>query len=112
MIRNCLVTAAVCLAAGAAHADPAPLKIAWSPKPALNLSDPRLTLANPYAPKASEAIPAGTVKTAIDGQLSNNATAAVGYLCGLQPGPNERGGVISTFDPRGTFLGGQIKVSF
>jgi hypothetical protein len=36
----------------------------------------------------------------------------VGYLCGLQPGPNESGGPASTFDPEGTFLGGQFKLAF
>jgi hypothetical protein len=108
-----LMIAAACLAAaGAARAEPPAIKIAWTPKPALNLADPRLSLSAPYVQKAGEAPAPGTNRTAIDGRMSRSVTGAVGYLCGLQPGPNEKGGVVSTFDPVGTFLGGQLKVSF
>jgi hypothetical protein len=94
--------------AEAAVAPPAPLRAAPAKTPS-SLSDPRLFLA-----RAEEAPtrPKGTVQTAVDVRFSPKAVGSLGYLCGLQPGPNDRGGVRSSSDPAGTFLGGQFKVAF
>ena len=94
--------------AEAAASPPAPLRA--TPARTLSvLSDPRLYLA-----RADEAParPRGTVQTAVDLRLNPKAVGSLGYLCGLQPGPNDRGGVRSSSDPAGTFLGGQFKVAF
>ncbi len=103
-------------ATGAAHAETsaAPIKIVWQAAAKMNLADPRLSLATPYAQRNTETpIPAGTVRTAIDHRFaSDSMVGSVGYLCGLQPGPNESGGVASTFDPAGTFLGGKLTLAF
>jgi hypothetical protein len=121
MIRN-RVKAALVLAtlalAGAAHAQmagqaaaPSLSRIAWTAAPRLDLADPRLSLATPYAQRATDATP-GMPKTAIDHSFAPDQVGSLGYLCGLQPGPNERGGPASAFDPEGTFLGGQLKLAF
>jgi hypothetical protein len=105
--------------AGAAHAQtagppaaaPSLGVIAWTTPPKIDLADPRLSLATPYAQRATDATP-GMPKTAIDHRFaSEDLVGAVGYLCGLQSGPNE-GGPASAFDPEGTFLGGQLKLAF
>ncbi len=112
MTRLLALTAAFALSAGAAFAEapaPAPVKIVWQAKPAFDLSGP--SIAGRYVHEQA-AIPKGTVKTSIDRQFgSPDAVGSLGYLCGLAPGPNERGGVASSFDPAGTFLGGQLKIA-
>jgi hypothetical protein len=88
-------------------------KIVWSPdKPALDLGDSRLSLATPYAARSGGVVSPGN-KTAIDHKFADSdATGAIGYLCGLKPGPNETAGVASSFDAAGTFLGGQFKLAW
>jgi hypothetical protein len=76
---------------------------------AARLAEPRLFLARA---DDGPARPKGTVQTAVDVRFNPKATGSLGYLCGLQPGPNDRGGVRSSSDPAGTFLGGQFKVAF
>jgi NaMN:DMB phosphoribosyltransferase len=102
--------------AGAAHAEtaaPASLpKITWTAPAAINIADPRLSLASPYAQRDTAPATPGMPKTAIDHRFASGDLAAVGYLCGLQPGPNERGGPASAYDAEGTFLGGQLKLAF
>lgn len=93
--------------AEAAASPPAPLKA--SAKAPSDLSDPGLYLA--WADDAP-ARPRGTVQTAVDLRFNPKAVGSLGYLCGLQPGPNDQGGVRSSSDPAGTFLGGQFKVAF
>lgn len=94
--------------AEAAVTPPAPLRAAPAKSPP-SLSDPRLFLARAdEAPTRTK----GTVQTAVDVRFSPKAVGSLGYLCGLQPGPNDRGGVRSSSDPAGTFLGGQFKVAF
>ena len=122
MMRNSMPLAlglAAMAMAGAAHAQTAgqpaaarPFsRIAWTTPPKIDLADPRLSLATPYAQRATDATP-GMPKTAIDHRFAADQVGSVGYLCGLQPGPNERGGPASAFDPEGTFLGGQLKLAF
>jgi hypothetical protein len=102
--------------AGAARAEtagPAPLpKITWTPRPAINLADPRLSPAGAYAQRNPDSATPGMPKTALDHRFGSANLVAVGYLCGLGPGPNERGGPASANDPEGTFLGGQLKLAF
>ena len=74
-----------------------------------DLSDPHLFLARA---DDAQARPRGTVQTAVDMRFNPKAVGSLGYLCGLQPGPNDQGGVRSSSDPAGTFLGGQFKVAF
>ena len=114
MIRHSLILAAV-LCTGAAHAEGAPImtKIVWDAPPALNVSDPRLSLATPYAARVTPPDPTGIRRTAIDHRFDakESLVGSVGYLCGLAPGPNEAGGVASSREPAGTFLGAQLKVA-
>ena len=58
--------------------------------------------------------PKGTVKTDIDRSFtpSKSVVGALGYLCGLQPGATANRGVGSSYEPAGTFLGGQLRVAF
>jgi hypothetical protein len=108
-----LILAAMAGAARAETAAPASLpKIIWTARPTINLADPRLSLAGPYAQRGEETATPGMPKTAIDHRFASGDLAAVGYLCGLEPGPNERGGPASSHDPEGTFLGGQLKLAF
>ena len=86
---------------------PAPLKAPLAR--AAGLSDPHLFLVRA---DDAPARPKGTVQTAVDMRFSPKAVGSLGYLCGLQPGPNDQGGVRSSSDPAGTFLGGQFKVAF
>jgi hypothetical protein len=87
-------------------------RITWSgAKPAMDLADPRLSLATPYAARSGP-VSTGN-KTAIDHRFADrDAVGSIGYLCGLKPGPNEAGGVASAYDAAGTFLGGQLKVAW
>jgi hypothetical protein len=83
-------------------------------KPALDLTDHRsFQDAPPVRGGAASAPDPMANKTAIDHRFeSADAVGAVGYLCGLQPGPNETAGPASTFDPAGTFLGAQLNLAF
>ena len=58
--------------------------------------------------------PKGTVRTAIDRSFSRSSSVvgSLGYLCGLQPSAVTSGGVASSHEPAGTFLGGQLRVAF
>jgi hypothetical protein len=105
--------ALACLTGAARAETPASLpKITWTAPPAINLADPRLSLASPYAERGETAGVPGMPKTAIDHRFATDNLMAVGYLCGLEPGPNEHGGPASSHDPAGTFLGGQLKLAF
>jgi hypothetical protein len=108
-----LIAFAVAGAARAESAAPAPLpRIVWTAPPTINIADPRLSPAGAYAERNPAADNHGLPKTAIDHRFGSDNLAAVGYLCGLQPGPNERGGPASAYDPEGTFLGGQLTLAF
>jgi hypothetical protein len=108
-----LIAAAMTGVARAETAAPAPVsKIIWTAPSAINLADPRLSLAGAYAQRNPDNATPGMPKTAIDHRFGSDNLVAVGYLCGLGPGPNERGGPASANDPEGTFLGGQLKLAF
>ncbi len=96
---------------GVVFAAPLMAKVDTAQIKPLNLSSRRIFIgAAPSQPDPS--IPAGTVKTAIDRQFGAQNVAALGYLCGLQPGPNETSGPASAYDAVGTFLGAQLKLAF
>ncbi len=103
---------AMACAARAETATPAPAKINWSPTPAIDIADPRLAIASPYGQRNPVVDRHGVAQTAIAREFGDGHSASVGYLCGLQPGPNEVGGPASSFHPEGTFLGGQLKLAF
>ena len=113
MIRLLTLTAALIMTAGAAAAQTAassPIKVVWQAKPSFDLSGGK-SIAGRYVHEEPD-IPKGTVKTSLERRFGEQgAVGALGYLCGLAPGPNESGGVASSFDPAGTFLGGQLKIA-
>jgi hypothetical protein len=79
-------------------------------KPTLDLANHRL-----FIPASYDAGPARDPRfavTAVDRQVGPNAKASLGYLCGLEPGPNEISGVVSSHEPVGTFLGAQFSLAF
>ena len=88
------------------------LKGAAAPE-AVSLSDPAL-FRKSAADDAPPARPKGTVQTAIDRSFTPSKTVvgSLGYLCGLQPSPVADRGVGSSYEPAGTFLGGQLRVAF
>ena len=53
-----------------------------------------------------------TMPTAVDRRFGPDATASVGFLCGLEPAPRDNTGAGSTFGPVGTFLGGKLSYTF
>lgn len=115
--RSLGLTAAALLLSCAAIACPAAAdpQIRLSPSPAS--TTPRLDLsrlASPYdADQAMKA--AGIAHTAIDHSLQGqpDATASVGFLCGLQPNTGTSGasGALGT-DRDGRFLGAQLRFGF
>jgi hypothetical protein len=56
---------------------------------------------------------AGVADTAFDRSLAGRGAASVGFLCGLQPGPDVGGGAAAFgADPHGRFVGAQLRLSF
>ena len=88
--------------------------------PAITLKTTAMSLSSPdlfFTAAADEPPPArpkGTVRTAIDRSFSRSSSVvgSLGYLCGLQPSAVTSGGVASSHEPAGTFLGGQLRVAF
>ncbi len=56
----------------------------------------------------------GVAKTAVDRRFaSDDVTGALGFLCGLGPGPSDKGGAAAYgYDPQGRFLGAKFSVAF
>lgn len=107
-MRAVLIAAAASLALAtgvrAQPADPAAARISTVPPI-------RLKLAAPYA-EAYALKTAGIARTSIE-RRSDAATAAVGFLCGLQDGAG-RTGAAAAFgsDPHGRFLGAKLSFAF
>ncbi len=99
------------LAASAAHAQ----SVSSTPsnaKPALNLSDARVSIGYSRAPAPNTDAPA-TNRTSLDHTFGPQpVTASVGYLCGLEPPSDRTPGPASTFGPISTFLGGKLTYAF
>jgi hypothetical protein len=114
-VRPALIALGLFLAAGAAQAAEAPVPIAGlvnsgQIKPTLDLGNRRLFIATTY--DAGPARDPRFAVTAVERQVAPGGVASVGYLCGLEPGPNESGGVISSREPVGTFLGAKLSLAF
>jgi hypothetical protein len=116
MIKT-LTVLVVLAGAGAVHAEtaaPVPdmSRVVWSKPPAIDIDDPRLSLATPYAARVAPPDPTGIRRTSIDRRFeSRDMVGSFGYLCGLQPGPNEIAGVASSHEPAGTFLGAKLTMA-
>jgi hypothetical protein len=108
-----VLLAVALLAAGAAHAESkdasAALYQAVLPDGAVPKT--RLKLATPYA-EAYALKSAGIARTAIE-RRSEDATGALGFLCGLQPGTARTGAASARgYDPSGRFLGAKLSFAF
>ena len=76
-------------------------------------ADPHARFVLRYTPAPVPPIPAGTVRTSVDRDLSaKGLSGSVGYLCGLAPNPSEANGAVTSAQPVGTFLGAQLRQSF
>ena len=80
-------------------------------KPAMAAAAPVPTTTKAF-PHPSTVAETGFPQNSIDHAFSHKAMAQVGYLCGLQPGPNETAGFASSYDPEGTFLGAKLSLNF
>jgi len=78
-------------------------------------------LANPLDPIARPVLQPGAMesavfaKTALDHRFAGKSdlSGSVGFLCGLQPGHNDRGGAAAYgVDPHGRFLGAKFSIGF
>lgn len=55
----------------------------------------------------------GVARTAIDRRLDGEATASLGFMCGLQPGTDRYGaGAAHGYDPTGRFVGAKLSLAF
>ncbi len=96
---------ALLAAASAAHAQTTPITLPQS-KPALNLSDDRVSIGAP--PLAGAMTPVSN-RTSVEHTFGpQNVTVAAGYLCGLEPPSDRTPGPASTFGPISTFLGAKL----
>jgi len=116
----------VFLAAGAARAEsPAAISAvryaADAPPPVLRMPGEPLSGARasglflPAADRdAAPALPRGVAQTSVDHRFSpsGDVIGSLGYLCGIAKTPIGTGSVASSYEPAGTFLGGQLKVAF
>ena len=111
---------ALLAAAGAARAETPQIRFeAEAPAPAIRL--PR-ALTQPQASEflvrtvddAPPARPRGVAQTSIDHRFSpsGDVIGSLGYLCGILKNPGDVGEIKSSYEPAGTFLGGQLKVAF
>jgi hypothetical protein len=117
-MRAALILAVLTIAGAARAESPEASVQTAAPVPAIRM--PQVLTLGPSADlvlaaddrEAEPARPRGTVQTAVDHRFSERALGSLGYLCGLGEMPNASGGVASSFEPMGTFLGGQFKVAF
>lgn len=73
----------------------------------------RIRLSSPY--DAAQALKAqGIARTSLDHRLQDEtSTAAIGFLCGMQPSTQTHGGAGALgVDTEGRFLGAQLKFGF
>ena len=111
---------ALLAAAGAARAESPQIRFeAQTPAPAIRLPraltlSPGSELVRTADDDAGPARPRGVAQTSVDYRLSpsGGVIGSLGYLCGIQKSPNGVGELRSSYEPAGTFLGGQLKVAF
>ena len=100
---------ALLAAASAAHAENALVSLPQS-KPALNLSDDRVSIGTP--PLAGAMTPVSN-RTSVEHTFGpQKLTVSAGYLCGLEPPSDRTPGPASTFGPISTFLGTKLSYAF
>jgi len=124
-----IALASAALAGSAAHAQPLDLSRPAAAKPAPVLAVTLAgapakavpDLANPLDPIARPVLQPGAMesavfaKTALDHRFAGKSdlSGSVGFLCGLQPGHNDRGGAAAYgADPHGRFLGAKVSIGF
>jgi hypothetical protein len=129
-LKICLIVAAVAAALPFAAqaqalnlslpATAATAPLAYSPlpsAPAKAVPD----LANPLDPQARPVLQTNALDTAVFARTAvdhrfegkTNATASLGFLCGLQPGHNDTGGAAAYgVDPHGRFVGARFSIAF
>ena len=107
--------------AGAARAESPPIRFeAEAPAPAIRvpraLAQPQasellITTADADAPPARQR---GVAQTSVDHRFSpsGEVVGSFGYLCGILKNANGVGELKSSYEPAGTFLGGQLKAAF
>jgi hypothetical protein len=106
------IALAAALSASAAQAEPAALAalnaaVRTAPRPLLVAP----TLAAPYA-EAHAMKQARIAKTSVE-RRADNATAALGFLCGLQDSAGRMGSSAAFgSDPHGRFLGAKLSFAF
>jgi len=107
--------------AGAARAETVQVRFEAEP-PAAAIRMPKAltgaTSGDLFIPGAADsgqpALPRGVAKTAVDYRLSasGGVVGSLGYLCGIQKSSDAPSDLKSSYEPAGTFLGGQLKVAF
>lgn len=99
-----------CLAAGAAEAQDAATE---TPDTPFDLSSPRASFAVRYE-AAGEPRIRGVAKTSVERRLSDEGLkGSMGFMCGLQPGAETRGGLaMRGYDPSGRFVGARLSLKF
>ena len=119
-----LLSLAIAALAGSANAQPASaadiLAQAIVAAPRDRLASPvkgsALDLTRPHAARFGQAnpLPAGIAKTSVDHRFEDDeATASLGYLCGLNPGQKMSGAAgAAGYDPMGKFLGAKLSIAF
>ena len=110
-MKAALIALALTLGATTAHAEPATLaalNAAVRPPQAVEIKP---TLATPHAEAHAMKL-AGIAKTSVE-RRADNATAALGFLCGIQDSAG-RQGASAAFgsDPHGRFLGAKLSFAF
>ncbi len=120
MMRAVLVLALLAMG-GAARAESSQIRFeAEAPAPAIRLpralaqpqaSDLLIATAEADAPPARQR---GVAQTSVDHRFSpsGEVIGSLGYLCGILKNPDGVGELKSSYEPAGTFLGGQLKVAF
>jgi hypothetical protein len=91
----------------------APLK-ATSNGVALDLVTPAPAYAPRYAGAPQPRIP-GVARTSVDRRFDDQGVVgSLGFLCGLEPGAERRGGAAATrgYDPSGRFVGAKLRMAF
>ena len=76
-------------------------------RPVADISAARIAFPHP-----STVAETGFPQNSIDRPFAARSLAQIGYLCGLQPGPDDNRGVASSYEPIGTFLGAKLTMAF
>ncbi len=124
-MKALILSLAIAASAGGAHAQSVSAadilaQAIIAPTPRERLASPvagsALDLSRPHAARFGQAnpLPAGIARTSIDHRFEDDeATASLGYLCGLNPGQKMSGAAgAAGYDPMGKFLGAKLSFAF